>query len=51
MRQSLDLQDGYSCESEGSQDERVAEGEVTGPRPDQVECLSGDSESDVPESA
>ena len=46
---SLDLQDGYSCESQGSQDERLADGEVKAPGPGQVQFIeeSGTGESDV----
>ena len=45
QRVSVDLQDGYSCESQGSQDERVVV-----PPPDQVDSESAASESDAPES-
>ena len=46
MRQSKDLQAGYSCESEGSQDERLGEGEIRAPRADQVQHMSADEDEE-----
>ena len=50
-RHSLDLQDGYSCDSQGSQEGRLAVGEMIAPAPDQLQFMdqSGTSESDESE--
>ena len=50
-RHLLDLQDGYSCDSQGSQEGRLAVGETKVPAPDQLQFMdqSGTSESDESE--
>ena len=50
-RHSLDLQDGYSCDSQGSQEGRLAVGEMKPPAPDQEQFMhqSNTSESDETE--